>query len=88
MPARIRTRDPDPIQGDSNYDLVLADWRPVGGVRVAHSPTYKLNERDLVVTKYDQVTPNPALAASLFEIPHGARAVAVRAQWATFPING
>jgi Metallo-beta-lactamase superfamily len=85
LPARVRTRDPDPIQGDSNYDLVLADWRPVGGVKVAHSLTYKLNERDLVVTKYDQVTSNPALAASLFEIPIMARAIAVRAAMGNVP---
>jgi hypothetical protein len=85
LPARIRTRDGDPIQGDSNYDLVLADWRPVGGARVAHNLTYKLNERDIVVTKYDQVTPNPALAASLFEIPITARAIAVRAAMGNVP---
>jgi len=79
LPERIRTRDFDPIQGDSNYDLVYADWRTVGGARVAHSLTYKLNESDIVVTRYDQVTLNPALAASLFEIPIQARAIAVRA---------
>ena len=78
LPVRIRTVDPDPILGDSNYDLVLADWRPVAGVKVAHSLTYKLNERDFVVAKYDQVTPNPTLAAGLFEIPVMARAVAAR----------
>ena len=85
LPARVRTRDPDPIQGDSNYDLVFADWRTVGGARVAHSLTYQLNDRDLVVTKYDQVTPNPALAGSLFEIPIMARAIAVRAAMGNVP---
>ncbi|HKA38259.1 MAG TPA: MBL fold metallo-hydrolase [Burkholderiales bacterium] len=79
LPARIRTRDFDPVQGDSNYDLALGDWRSVGGVRVAHSLTYKLNERDLIAIKYDQVTANPALSPQLFEIPTMARAVAVRA---------
>ena len=67
------------LAGDSNYDLVLADWRAVGGAKVAHSLTYKLNESDIVISRYDQVTPNPALAASLFEIPIQARALAVRA---------
>lgn len=85
LPARVRTRDPDPIQGDSNYDLVFADWRTVGGARVAHSLIYKLNERDFVVTKYEQVTPNPVLAASLFEIPIMARAIAVRAATGNVP---
>ena len=79
LPERIRTLDGDPIQGDSNYDLVLADWRPVGGAKVAHNLTYKLNGNDMVSIKYDQVTPNPALGPELFEIPITARAVAVRA---------
>jgi glyoxylase-like metal-dependent hydrolase (beta-lactamase superfamily II) len=74
LPARIRTRDGDPIQGDSSYDLVLADWRPVGAVRVAHALTYQLNGRDILVTKYEQVTANPALSANLFEIPAAVKA--------------
>lgn len=83
LPARIRTRDGDPIQGDSNYDLVLSDWRTVGGAKIAHGLTYQLNGRDLTVIKYDQVTANPALGASLFEIPIQARAIAVRAAMGT-----
>jgi glyoxylase-like metal-dependent hydrolase (beta-lactamase superfamily II) len=79
LPARIRTRDGDPIQGDSNYDLVLADWRPVGSVRLAHTLTYKLNDRDILATKYEQVTPNPALGADVFEIPAAARASVAKA---------
>jgi len=79
LPARIRTRDGDPIQGDSNYDLVLADWRAVGGARLAHALTYQLNGRDILAIKYEQVTANPALAADLFEIPAAARAKVTRA---------
>jgi len=85
LPARIRTRDGDAIQGDSNYDLVLSDWRDVGGVKIAHAQTYQLNGRDLLVGKYDQATPNPALAGSLFEMPHTARAIAVRAAMGNVP---
>jgi len=85
LPARIRTRDGDPIQGDSNYDLVLSDWRDVGGVKIAHAQTYQLNGRDIVVTKYEQVTPNPSLGADLFQIPLAARAVAVRAAMGNVP---
>lgn len=79
LPARIRTRDGDPIQGDSDYDLVLSDWRPVGGVRLPHRLVYQLNGRNIVETQYEQITPNPPLAATLFEIPVMARAVAVQA---------
>jgi hypothetical protein len=31
LPAIIRTRDADSVYGDSNYDLVLSDWKDVGG---------------------------------------------------------
>lgn len=85
LPARIRTRDGDTIQGDSNFDLVLADWREVAGVKIAHSQTFQLNGRDLLVGKYEQITPNPALGADLFEIPLTARAVAVRAAMGNVP---
>ncbi|HET9687687.1 MAG TPA: MBL fold metallo-hydrolase [Pseudolabrys sp.] len=85
LPARIRTRDGDPIQGDSNYDLVLADWRTVGGARVAHALTYQLNGRDMIVIKYDQVTPNPAFGADLFEIPSAAKVIAVRSATGNVP---
>ena len=85
LPARIRTRDGDAIQGDSNFDLVLSDWRDVGGVKIAHARTYQLNGRDLQVAKYDQVTPNPSLSADLFQIPFAARAIAVRAAMGNVP---
>src|SRR5437867_2162363 len=35
LPAAIRTRDDYNIHGDSNYDLVLADWKAVGGAQIA-----------------------------------------------------
>jgi glyoxylase-like metal-dependent hydrolase (beta-lactamase superfamily II) len=85
LPARIRTRDGDPIQGDSNYDLVLSDWRDVGGVKIAHSQTYQLDGRDILVTKYEQITPNATLSADLFEIPTPARLAAVRAAMGNVP---
>src|SRR5215471_14762953 len=31
LPAAVRTRDDDNINGDSNFDLVLTDWKPAGG---------------------------------------------------------
>ena len=85
LPARIRTRDFDPIHGDSNYDLVLDDWRTVSGAKIAHSLAYKLNGRDLITVKYNQVTTNTDLAAGLFEIPITARAIAVRAAMGNVP---
>ena len=86
LPAIIRTRDADPIQGDANYDMALSDWREVaggGGVKVAHSLEYQLNGRNTLSIKIDQVSTNPPLTASLFEIPIMARAIAVQASRAT-----
>jgi hypothetical protein len=85
LPARIRTRDGDRIQGDSNYDLVLGDWRDVGGVKIAHAISYELNGRQLEKTTIEQASANPSLNASLFEIPIAARAVAVRAAMGNVP---
>ena len=83
LPAIIRTRDADPMQGDANYDMTLADWREVNGVKIAHSLEYHLNGRNTLSIKYDQVSANPPLAAGLFEIPIMARAIAVQASRAT-----
>ena len=45
LPARVRTLDYDNVWGDVNYDLVLSDWRTMGGVRIAASQKYELNGR-------------------------------------------
>ena len=37
LPAAIRTRDDDNVHGDSDFDLVLGDWKAVGGVKVAYA---------------------------------------------------
>ena len=83
LPTIIRTRDADPIQVDANFDMTLADWRDVAGVKVAHSLEYHLNGRNTLSIKYDQVSANPPLNSSLFEIPITARAIAVQASRAT-----
>src|SRR5438034_5483392 len=44
LPAAVRTRDDDNINGDSNFDLVLTDWKAVGRVQLAHSLPYRANE--------------------------------------------
>ena len=33
LPVAVRTRDDDHIYGDSDYDLVLGDWKSVGGAQ-------------------------------------------------------
>jgi glyoxylase-like metal-dependent hydrolase (beta-lactamase superfamily II) len=69
LPARIRTLDYDNIWGDCTYDLVLADWQTVSGVRVAMSRKYELNGRTVVEAKVTESTVNAPVAADRFAIP-------------------
>jgi hypothetical protein len=71
LPAAIRTLDDDNITGDSNYDLVLSDWKPVGGVKVAHTLTYNLNGLEVAKVTYKEVTANPPLEEIAF-VPNEA----------------
>ncbi|MGH9785434.1 MAG: MBL fold metallo-hydrolase [Terriglobia bacterium] len=73
LPAAIRTRDDDNIHGDSNYDLVLADWKAVGGAQVAHSLSYRVNDVEVAKLTYRNVTANPTMAADTFAVPDSVR---------------
>jgi glyoxylase-like metal-dependent hydrolase (beta-lactamase superfamily II) len=69
LPSRIRSIDADTIYGDSTYDLVLSDWRVVGGIKVAHTQSYELNGREVIHIQLDEVQLNPAIAPAALEIP-------------------
>lgn len=69
LPARIRTLDYDNIWGDSTYDLTFADWRTLGGVRIATSQRYELNGKVVVDIKITDVSANAPLPAGHFEVP-------------------
>jgi glyoxylase-like metal-dependent hydrolase (beta-lactamase superfamily II) len=76
LPAAIRTRDDDNIYGDSNFDLVLTDWRPVGAVKIAQSLSYRVNDVEVAKLTYREVSANPAIAANTFAVPDAVKAVA------------
>jgi glyoxylase-like metal-dependent hydrolase (beta-lactamase superfamily II) len=76
LPAAIRTRDDDNIHGDSNYDLVLADWKTVGGAKLAQSLSYQINGVEVAKVNYRDVTANAAIAADAFAVPDAVKAVA------------
>ena len=78
LPARIRTRDADAIQGDSDYDLVMSNWREVGGAKLAHGQDYLLNGQTVVQTRITQATANPGVDASTFAIPEPIKAAAAK----------
>jgi glyoxylase-like metal-dependent hydrolase (beta-lactamase superfamily II) len=76
LPAALRTRDDDNINGDSNYDLVLSDWTSVGGAKVAQSLSYQINGIEVAKLNYRMVTPNPKIAADTFAVPAVVKAAA------------
>jgi len=78
LPARVRTLDYDNVWGDVNYDVVLSDWRTMGGVRIAASQKYELNGRVVTDVQITEVVANPAVAADRFEPPAAIKAGAAK----------
>src|SRR5437660_3021232 len=76
LPAAIRTRDDDNINGDSNFDLVLADWKAVGRVQIAQSLSYRVNDVEVARLTYREVSANPTIAADTFAVPDAVKAAA------------
>jgi hypothetical protein len=76
LPAAIRTLDDDALLGDSNYDLILSDWRPAGGVQVARALTYTLDNIRIAKMEYTEVVANPTIAEETFMIPDAIKAAA------------
>src|SRR5436309_59181 len=76
LPAAVRTRDDDNINGDSNFDLVLADWKAVGGVQIAQSLSYRVNDVEVAKFTYREVSANPTIAADVFAVPDAVKAAA------------
>jgi Metallo-beta-lactamase superfamily len=68
LPVAVRTRDDDNVQGDSNYDMVMDDWRDVGDAKVAHALSYQVNGIQVAQLAYDEVQPNPAVTADTFTV--------------------
>jgi hypothetical protein len=73
LPAAIRTLDDDNISGDSNYDLLLSDWKTVGGVKVAHTLIYNLNDLEVAKVTYKEVTADPSIADARSRRPMRSR---------------
>ena len=78
LPARIRSLDYDYLWGDVNYDLVLGDWRDFGGVKVATSQRYELNNRVVIDTALTDVRINQPVDTVRLQIPAAVRANAAK----------
>jgi glyoxylase-like metal-dependent hydrolase (beta-lactamase superfamily II) len=76
LPTRIRTLDYDNIWGDVTYDLVLADWQTLGGVRIARTRTYELNARRVAEVTLSDAALNAPIAPDRLAIPAAFTAAA------------
>src|ERR1700687_2999808 len=85
LPAAVRTRDDDNINGDSNYDLVLANWKTVGGAQIAQSLSYRVNDVEVAKLNYREITANPSIAANIFAVPDAVKAAAKPAATSNAP---
>jgi glyoxylase-like metal-dependent hydrolase (beta-lactamase superfamily II) len=74
LPERIRTRDYEPLEGDSNWDLVLSDWRDVGGVKYPFRQVTQLNGKNVSETSVEEASFGAAVDAKQFAIPDEFRA--------------
>jgi hypothetical protein len=85
LPVAVRTRDEDNIWGDSNYDLVLSDWRDVSGVKIAHSQSYRLNAMEVQHVTFKEITANAPVDPKVFAVPDAVKEAAKRPAPASVP---
>jgi len=76
LPAVVRTRDDDNVYGDSNYDLVLSDWKDVGGMKRAHALSFQLNGIEVQRLTLKQVTIDAPIPASTLAVSDDVKAKA------------
>jgi glyoxylase-like metal-dependent hydrolase (beta-lactamase superfamily II) len=85
LPAAVRTRDDDHIYGDSNFDMILADWKDVGGIKVAHSLSFRLNDMEVQRLMYKDIAANPTIAPETFAVSDDVKAKAKAAATSDVP---
>ena len=73
LPARVRSLDTDPIDGDVNYDLVLSDWRAVNGVKYAHAQALELGKHVVAKFQYSNIAVNVTVPADKFAVSYDLR---------------
>jgi glyoxylase-like metal-dependent hydrolase (beta-lactamase superfamily II) len=78
LPDRIRTTDADEVWGDCNYDMILSDWREVGGVKFAFDQSFTLNGREVQHVNVEDIVLNPVFGGDLFRIPKGVADTAAK----------
>jgi glyoxylase-like metal-dependent hydrolase (beta-lactamase superfamily II) len=85
LPAAVRTHDEDNIWGDANYDAILSDWKTVGGIKVAHTRSFKLNDMEVQRMTFKEVNVNAPIAPETYTIPDAVKAAAKPAATSNVP---
>jgi glyoxylase-like metal-dependent hydrolase (beta-lactamase superfamily II) len=85
LPAAVRTHDEDNIWGDANYDAILSDWKTVGGIKISHTRSFKLNDMEVQHMTLKDVQVNQPIAADTFAIPDAVKAEAKAPATANVP---
>ena len=88
LPVAVRTHDDDHIYGDSNYDVMLGDWKAVNGAQIAHALSFRLGGRETQRLTYKEVTANATIATETFAVPEKLRTAALASATSDCPING
>lgn len=76
LPAAVRTRDLDSVYGDSDYDLVLSDWKDAGGAKRAHTLSYRLNGSEVQRLTLKEVNVDGPIPAGTFDVSDDIKAKA------------
>ena len=76
LPAAVRTRDPDNVYGDSDYDLVLSDWKDAGGAKRAHALSWRLNGMEVQRLTLKEVAIDAPIPAGTFAVADDVKAKA------------
>lgn len=87
LPALIRTRDFDPIQGDQPFDVALSDWRKTGGILYPHKQLATIGTGQVSVTTIDAAEVNPAVDAQAFHVPTALAALPAGTAPKTLPFQ-
>ena len=76
LPAVIRTRDDDYVYGDSDFDMILSDWKTVAGVKLAHAYSFKLGGREVQRLTFKEINVNVPIAPDAFNVADDVKAKA------------
>jgi glyoxylase-like metal-dependent hydrolase (beta-lactamase superfamily II) len=69
LPAKAETLEDDPYYGDTRFEVVYEDWRPVDGILLPFRITHLLEGHTLQSEQRSTILINPPLAAGIFAVP-------------------